>query len=324
MKRMMLSTAILAATAFGAHAADDGMFHPGLNTGEFLASNFIGMDIYTAEPSDAASADGVQQNWDNIGEVSDVILSQDGMIDAVVVDVGGFLGMGEHTVALSMDAIKFVADDSTENVTTDYFLVVSASKDELEASPEFDKSQEAYLDTDQPAPGMDTGAASGNDTAMATGTDTGADATIVPGADAGADTGTDTAMGTDTGAGTGVVPGADTSADTGTDTAMGTDTTDGGFTTVPVEQVTADALQGAPVYDASGEEVGEVSKVLIDASGKPAQAVVDVGGVLGIGEKPVALPLAELAIEQQQDSDEIRVTLAQTKEQLEAMPEYDG
>ena len=42
----------------------------------------------------------------NLGEVSDIVFDQSGQIDAVVVDVGGFLGIGEKPVAVDFDRLR--------------------------------------------------------------------------------------------------------------------------------------------------------------------------------------------------------------------------
>ena len=38
-------------------------------------------------------------DWDDIGEISDLVLSQDGQVKAVLTDIGGFLGLGERDMA---------------------------------------------------------------------------------------------------------------------------------------------------------------------------------------------------------------------------------
>ena len=74
-------------------------------------------------------------NEENIGEIGDVILTQDGQIDSYIVDVGGFLGMGEKEVAVGSDNLTFMAD---QNGTT--YLYTSFSKEQLEAAPAYDES----------------------------------------------------------------------------------------------------------------------------------------------------------------------------------------
>ena len=58
----------------------------------------------------ASKLDGVNiynNNNEKIGEIGDVLIDHNGKAMAVVVDVGGFLGMGEHRVALKFEDVKF-------------------------------------------------------------------------------------------------------------------------------------------------------------------------------------------------------------------------
>jgi sporulation protein YlmC with PRC-barrel domain len=48
------------------------------------------------------------QNNEKIGDISELLVDSSGKVQAVVVGVGGFLGMGERDVAIPMDQIKFV------------------------------------------------------------------------------------------------------------------------------------------------------------------------------------------------------------------------
>lgn len=67
----------------------------------------------------------------SIGEISEVILKSNGSIDGVVVDVGGFLGVGEHPVLLAWDALRFTAESNDVVATT------SLNKEALNALPAF-------------------------------------------------------------------------------------------------------------------------------------------------------------------------------------------
>ena len=62
---------------------------------------------------DADEYAGVQDGWNDIGEINDVILTRDGKVHAALVDIGGFLGLGERQVALGMENIRFVSDSAT-------------------------------------------------------------------------------------------------------------------------------------------------------------------------------------------------------------------
>ena len=66
-----------------------------------------------------------------IGEVSDLVVTEDGRVEAVVVGVGGFLGIGEKRVALAWDSVRLVERDG-ERV-----FLVSATRGQLEAMPAF-------------------------------------------------------------------------------------------------------------------------------------------------------------------------------------------
>jgi sporulation protein YlmC with PRC-barrel domain len=59
---------------------------------------------------------------EKLGDVNEIILDKTGKVTAVVIGVGGFLGMGEHDIAVSMDKLKFVEErvktSSTAPATT--------------------------------------------------------------------------------------------------------------------------------------------------------------------------------------------------------------
>jgi hypothetical protein len=78
-------------------------------------------------------------------------------------------------------------------------------------------------------------------------------------------------------------------------------------------------LEGATIYGPDDDNIGSVSHV--HGSGPESRVVIDVGGFLGIGAKPVAVPAVELDFMRDEDGDVHAVT-AWTKDQLEAMPEH--
>lgn len=71
---------------------------------------------------------------EKVGSIADVILSTDGLIDAVTVDVGGFLGIGAKEVALDLDNLAFMRQGN------DLYLYTSLTKSQLEAQPAYDAS----------------------------------------------------------------------------------------------------------------------------------------------------------------------------------------
>lgn len=73
---------------------------------------------------------------ENLGEIGDVILtkdSQEGKIEAVLIDVGGFLGIGEKSVAISFNGLQIMADEDG-----DYYIYSKFNREQLEAAPAYD------------------------------------------------------------------------------------------------------------------------------------------------------------------------------------------
>jgi sporulation protein YlmC with PRC-barrel domain len=128
------------------------------HTGQWRASKVVGLKIYN---------DGNE----SLGSVNDLLLDKQGKIAAVVIGVGGFLGMGEHYVAVPFEKVKWsdtpvpsttasnsggssgmtgrpASTTTTGAATTTPATaksnpwypdhgVLSATKDELKAMPEF-------------------------------------------------------------------------------------------------------------------------------------------------------------------------------------------
>ena len=97
-----------------------------------------------------------------------------------------------------------------------------------------------------------------------------------------------------------------------------------GYATAADQDLTTEMLTGAAVYDANDKEIGNVSKLIITDAGKITDAIVDVGGFLGMGEKPVKLKIGDIDILRANDLKDLRVYVSMTKEQLEAMPTYSN
>jgi hypothetical protein len=74
-------------------------------TGTWRVTNLEGKAVFDAK-------------GDNIGDISDVLVNEDGEVIAVLVGVGGFLGIGEKDVAVSMSALEF-GPGKTEGLKTE-------------------------------------------------------------------------------------------------------------------------------------------------------------------------------------------------------------
>lgn len=367
MKKLMMTTAIVAVTSFGAiaqtaapapEAQTQGQVTQGQMVPAFLASDFTGMDLYAFDhdaardlnagggivgdttdgstdaqpgiaPDASAARTGVpgsqdrsarwtsseafiteRDAWNNIGNISDVVMTQDGDIRGVIVDIGGFLGMFAHTVMIDLDNLYFVADEGAAAGMTggdggvrDFFVVASMSREQLEALPEWDDAhltagfEPRFQNMDQqPAPAEQQAEM------------------MTPGH---ADT---TLQSDQAGAG-------DATADaTGQQPAAGgTDFAAEGYTELPVtDERTAETLTGANVYDAAEDNIGTVTDLVLDGDASISHILVDVGGFLGMGSHTVALPVEDVSIMWNDQNDDVLVHVQTTREQLEAMPEHQG
>jgi hypothetical protein len=73
----------------------------------------------------------------DLGEVSDIVFNENGDIGAVVVDVGGFLGVGEKPVALEFDKLNIRVDQGGTLI-----VAVNANKDQLDQAPTYEVSMQ--------------------------------------------------------------------------------------------------------------------------------------------------------------------------------------
>jgi sporulation protein YlmC with PRC-barrel domain len=62
--------------------------------GNWRASKLMGLDVYN-------------ESNEKLGDISEILLDQSGKINAVVIGIGGFLGVGQHDIAVSFDKLKF-------------------------------------------------------------------------------------------------------------------------------------------------------------------------------------------------------------------------
>lgn len=344
MKKLLLSTALVAVTTFPAIAADaDSMFRTKADPQEIHASEFIGMRVYRAEAADAEEYSGVQNEWDDIGEIHDVILSRDGSVEAVLVDIGGFLGIGENRVAIDMESVRFVSDSATEEDDSDFFLVLNAPREDLEGAPAYempmvhgDKEASAAAAAETEAQEVTEEAEAAAESAAQEAGEMASEAEA-----AAEEAASEAAAGTEAAAEevSQEAAEAEAEAEAGAEAAETEAMTDSeaadamaprepytreGYVTAEETDLTAEMLTGAAAYDANDEWIGEVSELLLTDDGKVKSAIVDVGGFLGLGEKPVELDLSQIDILRAEDGSDVRVYISKTEEELKAMPDYEG
>ena len=102
----LLSAAVFSAPAYAQTAQPDraapaattaGSQEKLMLKGNWRASKLMGLDVYN-------------DTNEKLGDINELILDKNGKVAAVVIGVGGFLGMGEHDIAVSMDKLKFVEE----------------------------------------------------------------------------------------------------------------------------------------------------------------------------------------------------------------------
>lgn len=86
------------------------------------ASKLIGSEVQTTGDEE-------------VGSVSELIIDKDGQVMAIVVGVGGFLGMGEKAVAIGWDDIKKTGTAENQE------LRIDKTRDELMSAPEFESQE---------------------------------------------------------------------------------------------------------------------------------------------------------------------------------------
>jgi hypothetical protein len=127
---------IATALATSAAVAASDLVREAQDANELRANWFIGTSVDTAGPGSTS-----------IGSVEDLIIDENGRVTAVVISVGGFLGIGSKSVAVAWDQLQIEYDGSE--------LQIDTTRTSLEGAPEF-----AYRDQERrppPAPATGTG-----------------------------------------------------------------------------------------------------------------------------------------------------------------------
>lgn len=293
MKRLFASTALVAMLAAPAMAdTHSEKYFTETSAKQILGSEFIGARVYVVEneiDDNFNYEQDAEKEWDDIGEINNIVMTRDGDIKAVIIGVGGFLGLGEKDVAVKMDSIKVVSDGDDAN---DYFLVFTSTKEELEAAPEWDRAEYRQAQREAQETANETKRAMAVDTMSA------AERTKMM----------ERRM-------------AAKDMDLDAPEAKSAYMRDG-YKMVEADKMSASVLIGANVYDINNDDVGEIDDLIVGGNGDVSKAVIDVGGFLGMGEKAVSMNMEDLRIMRSDDGDDIRVYTGKSFNTLEEMPKY--
>lgn len=152
LKKLMLSAAVGALMVSGALAQDKPQAQPCKPAAQLEGAKFI--QSQSTEQwvfSKFKGTNVIGPDNAHIGSVNDMLFDRNGKILGLIVGVGGFLGIGEKSVAIDMSAFQVVpvetgsttgaggstAVSSVNNDPTNVKLKVTWSKEQLQSAPDF-------------------------------------------------------------------------------------------------------------------------------------------------------------------------------------------
>src|SRR5665213_1970024 len=105
MVKLVAAATIAALMSTAAIAQDSKSTQTASAKGEWQASKLIHMNIYNGKN-------------EKIGDIKELLLDKSGKINTVALGVGGFVGMGEHDVAVKFDQLKWVNTPVPSNTSS--------------------------------------------------------------------------------------------------------------------------------------------------------------------------------------------------------------
>lgn len=110
------------------HAKTHGTYLSNQPANSFRSDELIGSDLKS------------RTDDETIGSISDLVIDHDGQIVAVIVEVGGFLGLGKKDVAISWDSLEHRMDKDGD----EHHFIVGSTKDSLKNAPEYKSKVSKY------------------------------------------------------------------------------------------------------------------------------------------------------------------------------------
>ncbi len=238
---------------------------------DILVTQLLGQTVYSSVADDA----------EEIGPINDMVVTAGQGLSAVVIGVGGFLGVGAKDVAVDFSQLvwaeredgsrRWVLEATTESLANAPAFIWGESEEatgEPALTPE--QEEEQLVEGDPNAAPIDP--ALTTDQPEAQGTPSAVDRT--------------------------------------------------GFSEFDETGLTAEQLRGIGVYGINDELIGSIGDVITNQDGSFDAVIVDVGGFLGLGAKPVAVGFDNLTFSADTFGNRY-LFLNTTREQLEAQPEYN-
>lgn len=238
---------------------------------DVLVTQLLGQKVFASIDADS----------EEIGTITDMVVTSGQGISAVVISVGGFLGVGEKDVAVDFAQLEWAArEDGSRH------WVLETTAESLTAAPAFiwsdseETTGEPALTTEEEEAQLVDG-----------------DPNAAP---------VDPSLTTDQPDRPQITTPLDRS----------------GFTDFDEAGLTADDLRGIGVYGINDEQIGTIGDIITNTDGSFDAVIVDVGGFLGLGAKPVAVGFENLAFSADTFGNRYLFINA-SREQLETQPPYD-
>ncbi|SEQ11800.1 PRC-barrel domain-containing protein [Devosia sp. YR412] len=238
---------------------------------DVLVTQLLGQTVFSSTADDA----------EEIGTINDMVVTSGQGISAVVISVGGFLGVGEKDVAVDFAQLVWAArDDGSRR------WVLETTAETLTEAPAFiwgdseETTGEPALTTQEEEDQLVDG-----------------DPNAAP---------VDPALTTDQPNRTPITTPVDRSS----------------FSDFDESELTADDLRGIGVYGINDEQIGTIGDIVTNADGSFDAVIVDVGGFLGLGAKPVAVGFDNLSFSSDTFGNRYLFINA-SREQLETQPAFD-
>lgn len=231
----------------------------------------------------------VPPEWEDAGDVTDVILTREGKVRGVLVDVGGIHGVGAQTIAIDWNSLQIV--DRQDGAL--FYLLLTAARERLEKAPEYQEYRHT-ADRAQVQPSME--GTQGKDFIIQFGE-------------------WSDILASDLLNRTVYV----TANDKWEATAMEGQKQERNARTSENHEPGAMVVTERPD---DWEDAGEVADVIVTRAGGIRAVLVDVGGFLGIGARTIAIGWNHLQLVDRHDDAEFYLVLTTTRDRLEKAPEY--
>lgn len=236
-----------------------------------LVTRLLGETVFTS----------VEDTAEEIGTITDMVVTSGIGISAVVISVGGLLGVGDKEIAVAFTQLEWaLREDGSRR------WIMATTAEALSAAPAFIWG-DSEATTGEPAL-----------------TPQEEEDQLVQGDPNAVDI--DPSLTTDQAERPAITPPLDRS----------------GFSEFDETGLAAEDLRGIGVYGINDEQIGTIGDIIAHPDGSFDAVIVDVGGFLGLGAKPVAVGFDDLVFSADTFGNRY-LFLNTTRAQLEAQPAYD-